>query len=209
MNGLRRSRRLVNMAPTIDDVDEDDEDDDEIIIDVDDEIVIDVENVEDDNNNEDNESEGAPEPAGFAQREYEKISTVSCGLRGLVKNKKLLPVIRDVVEQINTILFHGSRLLNIYLIRQRSKGRDIVLLTTGLNGKLRHFFTALLTSRNRINYDPDVVTAANEYCAMADAHDIDFDSTAGITSLLNNAVQNYEVSLMNSVTTTVHGRILR
>jgi hypothetical protein len=193
----------MNVAPTIDD------DDDEIIIDVD------AENVWDDNNNEDddyveiNESEGAPEQAGFVQREYEKISTVSCGLRGLVKNKKLLHAIREVVEQINTILFHESRLLNFYLIRQRSEGRDIVLLTTGLNGKLRHFFTALLTLRNRINYDPDVVTAANEYRDMADAHDIDFDSTAGITPLLNNVVQNYEVYLMNSVTTTIHGRILR
>jgi hypothetical protein len=44
---------------------------------------------------------------------------------------------------------------------------------------------------------------------MADAHEVDFDSTAGITSLLNNVVQNYEVSSMNSVRTTIHGRIIR
>ncbi|KAI3655926.1 hypothetical protein MP638_006062, partial [Amoeboaphelidium occidentale] len=236
MNELRRSRRRMNMAPSLDD---DKEDDDEIVIDVDDEssedrnnnvdddyvednesegaqepavfvqrkrrmnmapsmdddkeddaeIVIDVdvddESIEDRNNNvdddyvEDNESEGAQEPAVFVQREYEKISAVSCGLRGLVKNKK-----------------------------QLYEGRDIVLMTTGLNGKLRHFFTALLTSR-QINYDQDVLRAAEEYRALADAHEIDFGSTAGIISLLNNAVLTYEVELMNGVTTTIHGRILR
>ncbi|KAI3655790.1 hypothetical protein MP638_005584, partial [Amoeboaphelidium occidentale] len=200
MNGLRRSRRRMNMAPSMDDVEENDEDDDEIVIDVD--VDVDDESIEDRNNNvdddyvEDNESEGAQEPAVFVQREYEKISTVSCGLRGLVKNKKLLPVVQEVVERINTILFHGSRLLNFYLIRQLFEGKDIVLMTTGLNGKLRHFFTALLTSR-QINYDQDVLTAAEEYRAMADAHNIDFGSTTGINSLLNNAVQTYEVELMN------------
>ncbi|KAI3659232.1 hypothetical protein MP638_000513 [Amoeboaphelidium occidentale] len=210
MNGLRRSRRLMNMAPTIDDVEEDDDDDDEIVIDVDvdDESIEDRNNNEDDDYVEDNESEGAQEPAVFVQREYEKTSTVSCGLRGLVKNKKLLPVIQEVVERINTILFHGSSLLNFYLIRELSEGRDLVLMTTGLNGKLRHFFTALLTSR-QINYDQDVLRAADEYRALEDAQEIDFGSTAGITSLLNNAVQNCEVALMNSVTTTIHGRILR
>ncbi|KAI3661448.1 hypothetical protein MP638_003921 [Amoeboaphelidium occidentale] len=210
MNGLRRSRRRMNMASSMDDVEEDDEDDDEIVIDVD----VDDESIEDRNNNvdddyvEDNESEGAQEPAVFVQREYEKISTVSCGLRGLVKNKKLLPVVQEVVERISTILFPGSRLLNFYLIRQLSEGRDLVLMTTGLNGKLRHFFTALLTSR-QINYDQDVLTAAEEYRAMADAHNIDFGSTTGINSLLNNAVQTYEVELMNGVTTTIHGWIIR
>ncbi|KAI3655632.1 hypothetical protein MP638_007430 [Amoeboaphelidium occidentale] len=208
MNGLRKSRRLMNMATTIDDVEEDEDD---VDVDVN---VADVENFESGNNNvdddyvEDNESKGAQEPAVFVQRKYEKFSTVSCGLRGLVKNKKLLPVVQEVVERINTILFHGSRLLDFYLIRQLSEGRDLVLLTTGLNGNLRHFFAALLTSR-QINYDQDVLRAAVEYRALADAHEIDFGSTAGITSLVNNAVANYEVTWMNSVTTTIHGRILR
>ncbi|KAI3655676.1 hypothetical protein MP638_000359, partial [Amoeboaphelidium occidentale] len=96
MNGLRRCRRLMNMAPTIDDVEEDDdEDDDEIVIDVDVESIEDRNNNEDDDYVEDNESEGGQEPAVFVQREYEKTSTVSCGLRGLVQNKKLLPVLQE------------------------------------------------------------------------------------------------------------------
>ncbi|KAI3656285.1 hypothetical protein MP638_004687, partial [Amoeboaphelidium occidentale] len=177
MNGLRRSRRPMNIAPTIHDVEEDDDDDkDDVYVDVD---VADVENFESDNNNvdddyvEDNESEAAEEPAVFVQRKYEKFSAVSGGLRGLVKNKKLFPVIQEAA-----------------LSRKRPCS------------------TEYWTSR-QIYYDQDVLRAAEVYRAIADAHEIYFGSSAGISSFLNNAVQNYEVALMNSVTTTIHGRILR
>ncbi|KAI3657843.1 hypothetical protein MP638_001681, partial [Amoeboaphelidium occidentale] len=161
------------------------------------------------------------EPMGEPEEEEEEdmtpipmtsIVTRKTGLSSLIPNEILRTKIRDMVDTMNFIRYHGSRLLNLYVLQMCSERRDLGLLTCGFGGSLRHFFVAVCDNSANIrttSLDEDVAPLAEIFRNRAFESGIEFSLNTGISSTLNSMVASYETNLMNYITTTTVGRVRR
>ncbi|KAI3659768.1 hypothetical protein MP638_000897 [Amoeboaphelidium occidentale] len=150
-------------------------------------------------------------PKEFQARPYEYTYSIKCGLRTLIKQTTIRKTFQTHVQIMNSIMYHGSRLLNLYLVQQLSRNDDIVLLNCSFRGKLRHFFAIICQgSRKKIEtYDPGIVEALRCYKEKAISADVELPSCTGLTNTLNNAVSGYETSLQLHITQNIHKRTIR
>ncbi|KAI3661251.1 hypothetical protein MP638_005688 [Amoeboaphelidium occidentale] len=129
------------------------------------------------------------------------IVTRKTGLNSLLPNEILRTKIRDLVDAMNFIRYHGSRLLHLYVVQMCSEGRDLGLLTCSYGGILRHFFVAVCYNSGNIHakrLDNNVAPLAEIYRNTAFEYGIEFPLNTGISSTLN-----------NMITTTTVGRVRR
>ncbi|KAI3660771.1 hypothetical protein MP638_001082 [Amoeboaphelidium occidentale] len=167
------------------------------------------------------EDDVAAEPMGEPEEEEDddmtpipmtSIVTRKSGLNSLVPNEILRTKIRDMVDTMNFIRYHGSRLLNLYVVQMCSEGQDLGLLTCGYGGILRHFFVAVCNNAGHprtTRLDENVSPLADFYRTTEFEFGIEFPLNTGISSTLNSMVASYETNLMNYITTTTVGRVRR
>ncbi|KAI3657493.1 hypothetical protein MP638_006140 [Amoeboaphelidium occidentale] len=160
------------------------------------------------------EDDAASEPMGEPEEEEEddmtpipmtSIVTRKTGLNSLLPNEILRTKIRDMVDAMNFIRYHGSRLLNLYVVQMCSEGRDLGLLTCGYGGVLRHFFMAVCNNAGHhrtTRLDDNVAPLAEIDRNRAFEYGIEFPLNFGVSSTLNSMVAAYETNLMNYITTT-------
>lgn len=138
--------------------------------------------------------------------------TVKLGARKLFRNHELRHTVIETVDKMNHIMFHGSRILNMYVLQQLESGGDLELLTNTFGGTLRHPFalaTTAASGQRTTEPSSNMQTAAETYKQLVAKHDIKLPLNSGITNLLNNQVNLYRANLENHVTTNVKNRVLR
>ncbi|KAI3656773.1 hypothetical protein MP638_001120 [Amoeboaphelidium occidentale] len=167
------------------------------------------------------EDDAACEPMDEPEEEEEEDMTPipiasivarKTGLNSLVPYEILRTKIRDMVDTMNFIRYHGSRLLNLYVVQMCSEGRDLGLLTCGYGGILRHSFVAVCNNAGHsrtTRLDENVSPLAEIYRNRASEFGVEFPLNTGISSTLNSMVASYETNLMNYITTTSVGRVRR